>query len=268
MKVFPLVFTITLGLACIASFACDVAQAYVPPSQFIVRSMVKKHLGAKAIRLKSNFVLADSQKVFKETAWVDYANESIKSRMFDDTGKEVFAYERKLDLHAPMPDLILLETRSEMLARALRTKDVPVRSEPELLALKTEEERRAVEITALTRWKGTLAWAIGKIRGSDKTNQLWIEKDTFEPLRYIQNADHPTEVRFENFKVTREIPYPKLITYLEEDKPVFKLESVEVQMNPDSLELKAPIKVGFTDVGNSLDSNSQAAIKKFYQEVR
>src|SRR5690606_38200329 len=51
------------------------------------------------------------------------------------------------------------------------------------------------EETRIKRWKSTLAWVFGK---QDSGRQLWIEKDSFLPLRLMASASR--EVQFEKYR--------------------------------------------------------------------
>jgi hypothetical protein len=166
------------------------AWGYVPPSQFVVRMMAKRHEGTKVIRIRSTVTELEDDKPgknhFKQVTVFDPARGILKSRAYDDAGQELYAVERRYgppaatvaaaptgSTEAPPPVVLkpgeagppagalLLSANADTVSQILLSVGIPVRTEAELLAMKDEAERRASEAMGLARWKGQVAWLVG-----------------------------------------------------------------------------------------------------------
>ena len=99
--------------------------------------------------------------------------------------------------------------------------------------------------------------------------QLWIEKDTFLPLRAMfSQADNPIELRFENYRFYREFPFPRAIMLVNKSGTILRAETSEVSLTSDLKELKTPVTPGFSDVGNSASSSIRDLVRQYYEAVR
>jgi hypothetical protein len=254
-----------------------VAWAYVPPSQYIVKSMTTRRMGLKVVRIRSQVVALDGDKPtdvhFKATTVYSAQTQTLRSWATDSADKELYRIERKAPQFLPA-DALLFELNPQQVAKNLKDRGIPIKTEEELLLLKDEEERRAAETERLVRWKGQLAWVIGPTDPKDKTSpQLWVEKDSFFPARLIADIrDTFADIRFEGFRLYRELPYPRTI-YLarKDDTLVLRDDLVEINVNPSPKELKFPVATGpdgFTDEGNAAPGKLRELIRQYYELVR
>jgi len=212
---------------------------------------------------------------FKQVTVFDPQTRVLRSRAFDDAGKELYVFERRLK--AAGSDMkasdILLEMSGDVLAKALIQSGIPVQTEAELSGLKTNEERRASEKMHLNRnTKGLVSWVISATKKQSEP-QLWVEKDTFLPTRFYTRHDGDLiGFRFENFRFYKEFPFPRVTTLVrvsgDSEESVLREEAVEVVVNPDLKELKTSIAAGFTDHGNSTDSSVRSLIHDYYEMLR
>src|SRR5204862_483067 len=125
---------------------------------------------------------------FKEVSWVNYRAHTLISRVYDDAGRELYATERKFPEFTPLSAL-LFETHAETLIREMARGGLPVKEDE-------KESERATDAEDIRRWQNTLAWVIGP--GS--SDQLWLEKDTFLPLRYLTDKPDTQEIRFNGYR--------------------------------------------------------------------
>lgn len=205
------------------------AQAYVPPSAFLVQQMAKKRLNLKGLRVKTRITGTDSE--LKEVGWYDAKTKVWKAKIFDSDDKIIHSYERKLGGETSLALVVQLDSNFSTLAGSLIGKGVPVKLEAELLKLKTEEERWRAEETAIGRSEGLVGWKIGRDEPS-----LWIQKDEFVPL--LLNTDGMI-VRFEETKTQRDFPYARTITLYDGKSFVLRGEAMEVMVNPDMTDMKS-----------------------------
>ena len=253
------------------------AFAYVPPSQFIVKSLAGKRSGIKSIRIKNVITALEKGQPkgpqFRETVWIDYTLHLLRSRMVDGNGRVIYSIERHLDAGLPIGDLLLFDSQAEALGKGLRQSGIPIRSEAELLVMKTEEERRLSEITSIARLKGVTAWVIGN---PSSGSQLWVEKDTFLPMKVIVKSDEKNfELNFDGYHFVKEVPYPKTMIldhFMEQGKEQegphgIRIESGEMLVNADMSEMRSNLQPGFTE-DSHLDSETNELVRHFYQLVR
>lgn len=117
------------------------------------------------------------------------------------------------------------------------------------------------------RWKGMVAWIIsGGTKKEPGSHQLWVEKDTFLPIRILTGPEGKgTDLSFENYRYIKEYPWPKLITAA----GVLKEELNELSVNPNlpaADEGKAG--KGFTDAATGIDPALTSLIRSYYELVR
>ena len=152
-----------------ASFAilagASVAWAYVPPSDFLLKTLARKHQGYKHIQVKTQVSQLDHSNQptgvhFIEQTAYSSATGTLKSWASDDHGTLLFATERN-ERNFPAAAALLFESQSAHLIDAMKAKGLPVQTEAELAALPTEDDRHAAEKEGLARWNRTVAWVIG-----------------------------------------------------------------------------------------------------------
>jgi hypothetical protein len=271
---------IVLALFCLT----QPAWAYIPASQFIVKSISSKRAGNKAFRVRTTVYEMEGQRTgstsFKQVTIFDLNTRTMRSRAYDMNGKELYAMERRFQESAsvvggmPVASL-LLDPSVDSVSRVLRSAGIPVRVEAELADMKDEEERRASEVTSLGRLGSTVAWVIGPGKKDLGWPQLWIEKDTFQPLRMIERTDEGTmDIRFAEFRYFKEIPFPRVITVMgasrEEgtQEPKLREELADFIVNPEMGEMRSPLVQGYTDAGNSADGSVRDLIRLYYSSLR
>jgi hypothetical protein len=291
----------------------SLASAYVPPSQFIVKSMVAKRTGMKALKIRGlvNALGVDPQNAvhFRETTVVNPTADWIRSWATSDSDQVLYTTERKLS-DSPFPDVLLFQSKAHSVAQALREHSIPVRSDEELYSISDEEKRRDFEVESLTRWKGGIDYLIGlRSLSAIKTGaepRLYVEKDSFLPVRVVFPAPGlelgAADLRFENFRLYHEFPFPRLITLVKADRKsdfpasqtqgvadislvpnhsaketkavevgLLQEEMLEVIQNPDPNFQTAPVPPvagGFTDAGNAAPASLRELVRRYYEIIR
>ncbi len=224
-------------------FSAD-AQAYIPPSQFIIHKMALKHAGFAGVKLKNKLILQPSGITFQETVLIDFHARAVRSRISDNTGNELYVG----DHHFGLVDFLLFESNEAQLSKHLEISDSL------WLGRKVE--------TAGTK----IAWVLGP--KDDSKSQLWIEKDQFLPFRFLSNGKK-IGFQFDSFRFYKEFPYPSLTTSFKMneklEEPYYRVELVELHLIEEAkglLELKTKIPSGFTELGKA----SSSEIYKFLND--
>ncbi|OFZ54077.1 MAG: hypothetical protein A2428_04480 [Bdellovibrionales bacterium RIFOXYC1_FULL_54_43] len=258
-----------IALAISSIFQASSALAYVPPSHFIIKTLAAKHAGPKGIRLRSQVTKIENGKPsdvrFKALTVYNAETQILRSWALDDAGQKLYQLERKANTFT-VPDALMFLSSVPDLTRTLTDAGVPIRSESDLLALPDEEQRRNAEVTYFKRWKNVPAWLIGRPIKTEP--QLWIEKDSFLPVRVL--IQH--EVQFDSYRFYRGFPYPRMISLIDSDEtPVLQEEMLEFTTASSLPEFKgsAPFPAsGFTEIGNASPSAQKTLIEQFYKFVR
>jgi hypothetical protein len=254
-----------------------VAHAYVPPSHFLVKTLAAKKAGAKAVRYRTVVQALEgghpSGPRFRQLTVYDFGTHVLRSTAQDDQGHDLYVIERRLGMagSAPLADYLIFENQAALVELQLKSVGIPIRTEEDLASLPDEEARVKAERTFLSRWKSDVAWVVGE-RGKPDA-QLWLEKDAFLPLRLAARRDgEEYELRFDGFRFTREVPFPRAVTLLkgvaESARPALREELTEVNLVSSAPELRTAATPGFTEAGNSADSAVRDLIQAYYQYLR
>ena len=267
------------------SFTASVSFAHIPPGEFVVRNLAQKKLPFRSIRVKTQVSsLADASPSggsFRETTWFDASTGTVRSRAFDEAGRELFSIERKLSAEevklSPATRMIrlLFSSNSINLQRELVAAGIPIQAE-------TEQK------PSLLRWRETVAWVFGGPQRSPEEKiairsgtpasatrpELWIEKDTFLPLRIVaQVGTQWLDATFEGYRFYKDFPFPKTIRLSRDGLPMIQVDQQEVAVGADvSSELKKPLSVGqtggLTPAGQAASEEIRSLIQMYYEWMR
>lgn len=239
--------------------ATSAAHAYVPPSGYMIEQLAKRHRSLKGLRVKTRITGTSTQ--IKEIAWYEAPTRTLKARILDANDHEIYAYQRKITPQDSLASLVLFESNAETIMKGLLAAGIPVVPKEEILKLQTEEERRALELTAIGRLDKRVGWTIGQ--GSPS---FWILKDEFTPLKLALNGG--VEIRFEETKTMRDFPYSRAISLYRSGDFVLKGEAIEVMVNPDLSDMKSITVTGAPAIPSSLDSATRSLIEQWVQWIR
>lgn len=275
-------FSRVAGIGAIFILSAATAYAYVPPSQFIVKTIARKHSGYKRIVAKTlvtNWESGQPGSVrFREVTAYFPATGTLRSWATDENGKSLYETERKAREMSPSAE-ILFEPNTARLTDSLKAKGIAIQTEAELLPLPNEDERRLAEKTGLARWDKGIVWVVGLknpqseiSRRSFSTPQIWVEKDTFLPLRLIaaiQTDDSDiSDLQLEGYRYFNEFPYPKLITWMKGKEPAFRAELTEINVDSGPDLSKKAVAGGWTDAGNAASGAVRDLIRAYYSVLR
>jgi len=257
-------------LAGFAFLLSQAALAYIPPGGYIVSTWVKKRSNLKTIRIESNVAATDGDQPsssvhFHETTFYNAQTGQVRSIAKDDFGHELYRVDRANHEFSP-PSKILLDPRSVEVIHYIKERGIPIVMETAKNDA-DEANPKSGESTALTlkRWKTQNAWVLGL----KNAPQLWVEKDTFLPLRLTADSNS-AETEFEGYRFQREVPYPHTVLITLKNLPVMRDDLVEVQINPKFVdELKGPSVPGFTEYANSSAPQPiKDLIQHYYEWIR
>jgi hypothetical protein len=223
MKKSNLRFTLLIGS--LTSFFCSLGMAYVPPAEYQIQQLVKKHVNAKNVRVRSR--LTNGTQNLKETLWYDASTRILRGKITDESDELVYSYQKKLFENGVTASSLMFETSAASFLKQLSNEGVALEE-------KLENEPPLNQNLSLGRVKNQMGWVIGS-----GTPSLWILKDEFHPLKWVpKNNSNSTEILFEETKFQRDFPYSRLITITESGKEVLRLEAIEITLNADLSDIK------------------------------
>ncbi len=252
-------FSVLLVSGVLSALIASSAHAYVPPSNFLISSLAKKHRVLKSLRVKTRITGTNAQ--IREIGYFDAATKTWKARFLDQNDRELYAFERKLGSASDsLTSLLLFETNAAHLVTTLKNAGIPIVSEEELLALPGELERRAAEKTSIGRLDKKVGWVIG-----EGGTALWVLKDEFVPLRLLHGG---FDFRYEETKYSKNFPYSRSISVYRGGDFVLKGEAMEVITSPDLADMKAIQVQGLPAISSSIPAEERALIEQWVQWVR
>lgn len=259
--------------ATISLFASP-ARAYLPPSHFLIDAIARKHASlGKPVRLASTLAAGDAS--VSVVTLIDAQARVARTVLLPRGGTEELARVERRGTW-PLALALLFEKDAAELGAALKAEGVPVVAESELVEMSDEEERRAAETEWLGRFERRLAWVIGP--RDPLRSQLWIEKDAFFPARFFfKGKGGRMELRYEAFKVSRDIPYPRAQSLVardggnllarEEFLELAYASAAEVaELGAASGDGRGGVK--WTPAGESLESAARAALETYLTHAR
>jgi len=214
------------------------AHAYVLSGPHILELMISKY--GKAKRL----LISQKQTVFTP----DAQGEGIELR---ETVRYVFPEIFRSDLQSQTGQRVHVVTKHDSLTaidgRIVegpddefdRYKDILLYHSRDILQQKLNWLGVNVTRTSLGRFQDRIAFVMGAQYPDESHSQLWIEKETFRPMRWLMIKQTPTgqpsvlEIQYQNWQLFADNWYPVQITFIENGLLVrqIKVDSVRVNTN-------------------------------------
>ena len=95
-----------------------------------------------------------------------------------------------------------------------------------------------IEVSSLYRFDGKISYILGAHSPNQPVSQLWVEKETFRPLRLIinENVSQYLDFRYYNWRQTGKIWYPMQIDFYQNDKLIRKIMVGDIDIDPSFTE--------------------------------
>ena len=96
----------------------------------------------------------------------------------------------------------------------------------------------APDVSSIGRYQGTIVYVLGAKYPDEKAPQLWLDKDTFRPVRWLIRpaaTDNPSasfEVRYNGWRKTETVWYPFEIEIYQGGRLLRKLQVAQLRVNP------------------------------------
>lgn len=261
----------------LAALIASPAQAYVPPSFFVVRMLAHKHATLDEGQFKSRLTFyrrsGEPSITLNEILTIPDPEHAVV-RITDSSGNEVARQTRRLLgdktarlLDRPVTyDLLYIRDGSNIFEH-LKMLGLPLKTETDLY---TEKEGalpyKPETAVALERYEGRVAVVVGdRSKKSDANASLWVEKDSFLPMRAFfpsapesGMASEPLELRLSGYTMYKAFLYPRIVQIYRNGALWAKIETVEGKAAANVPFEEAAAKV---DAGGEVKDNVDAYLR-------
>ena len=256
------------------------AHAYVLSGPHILDLMISKYGKAKLMLIsqKQTVFTADAQAAgieLKETVRYVFP-ETFRSDLHSQTGQRVHVL-TKHDALTAIDGTIVNDPEDEF----DRYKDILLYHSREILHQKLNWLGVNVTLTSLGRFQDKIAFVMGAQYPDESLSQLWIEKETFRPMRWLVVKKTPTgqptvlEIQYQNWQLFADNWYPVQITFIENGRLVIEIEVESVQVNTNFSndlfniqQLKKRFEPAAAVVPEPPDTEGMSEIKKSIEEFK
>ena len=212
------------------------AHAYVLSGPHILELMISKYGKARRLLVtqKQTVFTADAQGAgieSRETLRYVFP-ESFRSDLRSQTGLRVYVL-TKDDALTAIDGRIVNEPEDEF----DRYKDILLYHSREILHQKLNWMGVDVAQSSLGRFQDQIAFVIGAQYPDESRSQLWVEKETFRPIRWLMVKTTPAgqpavmEIQYQNWQLFASNWYPARITFTENGRLVREISVSGVQVN-------------------------------------
>ncbi len=133
-------------------------------------------------------------------------------------------------------------------------------------------------VTSLGRYQGTICYILGAEYPDESVPQLWVVKDTFQPIRWIyevssvQDGFEKKEIRYSDWKSQYKSLYPSKIEFFHNDILIQSISVRKVEINPpfsgDLFDIEQVKREYSTEKPEKKNPGDQIDIKKRIEEFK
>lgn len=262
------------GLCVALVLSITSAHAYVPPSFFVIRTLARKHTSLEDAKFRSKVTFfkkgGEVAHILTESLVITSAEHAVV-RIVDPSGNELASHTRKLvsgragDLDRPVPyDLLFIKDGGNIYEH-LRALGLPLKTEGALYSDKEGSMPYKPEpYVSLERFENKVAVVVGEHpKRSDAPpagTSLWVEKDSFLPLRAIfpsspesGMASEPLDFRMSSYTMFKSFLYPRTLAVYRGGALWAKIETQDVRASGGSPEENRPKADPDSDIKEYLD---------------
>ena len=196
---------IVLGLAA-------VSRSYVLPAKQILDFMIKQFGSARTVVVLQKTVIYDpalegGMREVDEIVYYRYPDR-FRCEVSTPGGKQV---------RVVGPEGAIFVTNGKIIAETEspfdRFKDLLLYRQAELLLERLSERDVNLDVVSLGRYKERIAYVIGAKYPDESVPQVWIEKNTFRPIRYVLRRGGSHDTDLEEIEYTDYMPLDKGKSY-------------------------------------------------------
>ena len=238
------------------------ADAYIPPSSFILKTWAGKHVHHKKLKVKSLVTSSEGSTNhtlhFKEIL-VLTEGPTVRSWAVDDSDQVLFHSEKGLK-DVSLPGQLLFSSDAAELGRLLKLNGIPIL---------TEANSNGPEKQSMMRWNDSVSWVIAEKPVQAERPQIWFEKDTFLPVRLVYSAGNDSlfyELSLENY---RDFSLPRSVSLRTvKGKAILTSQVLDVSSQVETSKSLRSGARGWTVAGEAAPAELKALIRTYYESFR
>ncbi len=221
------------------AFACfyESADAYVLQGPHILELMTAKLGVPKKLLVSQRLILYDNS---LQNGSVEL-EETLRYH-FPEKFRSDIQSENAQRIHVLSKDMALTVIDGKVSAEGEtvfdRFKDILLYRSRELLHERLSLLGVDMSVSSLGRFKDKIAFVVGAEYPDESVPQVWIDKDTFRPVRWLIECKRPElekdslEVRYLDWQKINRIWYPMLIEFYQNNSLVREIYVVNIEVNP------------------------------------
>lgn len=252
------------------------ANAYVIPGPHVLELMIEKLGRGKSLLISQKLSIYDvshKKNIIKLRETLKYSfPEKFRSEIQSENAKRIYVFSLGAALTV-IDDKIVsnTETRFDCYKDVfLYRSRIMLQNRLSLLGVDTS-------VSSLGRFQNKTAYVIGAKYPDESVSQIWLDKNTFQPVRWIiidnkSNKD-VLEIRYGDWKQTHKAWYPMRIEFYHNDILVREIYADKIKINPsfsDELFDIEHLKSVYLNLGSVEKDNSQGLndIQKTIKEFK
>ena len=223
------------GFTVVLLWTIGTSHAYILRGPHILELMTKKFGQPKNMLVKQQVLFFNAGEtgttvadetlryVFPEAFRSDTQSENAQRIHLTTGGKSMTVIDGKLAGNDEMvfdlyKDLLFYRSRAQL--------------EDRLIALGVD-----MSVVAYGRFEDKIAFVIGAERPDDPVPQVWVDKESFLPIRWLMKADEADartldlEIRYADWRQIEHVWYPMQVVYYQDDKPVREISVESLSTN-------------------------------------
>lgn len=227
-------------LASLLLFSASLAEAHVLKGEHIIQLMLAENKPPARLRINQQVTLIGP---------VDEAQE-LTNRIYEERVHYRIPGEYRSDINDPDLRRIHLFSMGRSLSviegRILSQsekwtdhyKDIFLYRSRKKMVERLESLGINFSVTSLGRYNGSICYILGADYMDESVPQIWVEKDTFLPVRWIfgvsgeKGAPKPMEILYENWKEHYRYRYPSEIKFYQGENLLQMISVRDVEINP------------------------------------
>ena len=212
------------------------AIAYVLPGPFVLELMVS-HFG-KAKRL----LVHQSLKIYRQELQNGHVelNETLKYIFPDKFRSDILSKNtHRIHVVSSVGLLTIIDGKvsADRSSRFDYYKDILLYHSPLMLQKRLSLLGVDLSVSSLGRFQGKIAYVLGAEYPDESVPQVWVEKETFMPLRWIvtvktENEKDDLEIRYEQWAKKGNLRYPGRIVFYQNDLLLREIDVNQIQVDP------------------------------------
>lgn len=210
------------------------AHGYVLEGPHVLELMVQTLSGANTLRVEQNVVIekrgdADQLLTFSERLTYAFPNRFRSDVSYGDTSR---IFVRSAGETLTIIDNHRVKTRENRFDRYVNLLLYRSRTALHRMLLSYDVD---VETTTLGRFEDRVVYVIGAQYPDESTSQVWVDKDSLLPVRWINVSGDDTGDRFEfiyrNWQKKDNLWYPAMIEVWDQEKRIRQIIATDLQVD-------------------------------------